>query len=87
MGRHLLALGAIVFAAVLDGLDGQAREERAAAYRAAQSMIVADLPRIHLIYHVNHHGYRTRWSGWSWAPEVRGTVPFWSLERITRSAG
>jgi peptide/nickel transport system substrate-binding protein len=69
------------------GKSTQVRGERAAAYRAAQAIIVQDMPRIHLIHHVNHHGYRTRWAGWSWTPEVRGTVPFWSFERITRHAG
>jgi ABC-type transport system substrate-binding protein len=69
------------------GKSTHVREERAAAYREAQRIIVEDLPRIHLIYHVNHHGYRTRWAGWSWTPGVRGRIPFWSLERISRNAG
>ncbi|MGH2713902.1 MAG: ABC transporter substrate-binding protein, partial [Thermoleophilaceae bacterium] len=60
--------------------------ERGAAYKAAQAIVVRDMPRIHLIRHVNHHGYRSRWSGWSWDPSIRGTIPFWDLERIRRSS-
>jgi peptide/nickel transport system substrate-binding protein len=58
------------------------RSGRAVAYRAAQRVIAAELPRVHVIRHVNHHAYRTAWSGWSWEPPARGTVPFWSLEHV-----
>jgi ABC-type transport system substrate-binding protein len=63
------------------------RDERAAAYREAQRIIADDLPRIHLLNHGNHVGYRRKWAGWSWDPAVRGTLPFWSLERVHLANG
>jgi peptide/nickel transport system substrate-binding protein len=62
------------------------RHARAAAYKEAQRIVAREMPRVHIIRHVNHLAYRTRWAGWSWEPPVRGTLPFWSLERIRRSA-
>lgn len=58
------------------------RGERAAAYRDAQALLVRDMPRVHLVLHGSHLAYRTEWTGWSWTDGVRGSLPFWSLERV-----
>jgi peptide/nickel transport system substrate-binding protein len=62
--------------------------KRAVAYKAAQAIIVRDMPRVHLLIHGNHLAHRDRWTGWSWDSGVRGTLPFWSLEKLrpTRTA-
>lgn len=64
------------------GKSAQAREERGEAYKAAQAIIAADLPRIHLLLHGHHLGYQDRWRGWSWEEPVQGSLPAWSLERV-----
>lgn len=64
------------------GKVAQTRHDRAEAYMAAQAVIAEDLPRIHLLLHGHHLGYSDRWRGWSWDPEVRGTLPAWSLEEV-----
>ena len=64
------------------GKAAQSQEERAEAYRAAQAVIAADLPRIHLLLHGHHLGYQDRWQGWSWDPAVGGRLPAWSLESV-----
>lgn len=64
------------------GKAAQSRQERADAYRAAQTLIASDLPRVHLLRHGHHLGFRDRWRGWSWDPEVGGKLPAWSLESV-----
>jgi peptide/nickel transport system substrate-binding protein len=68
------------------GKAAQTREGRAEAYRAAQLLIASDLPRIHLLLHGHHLGYRDRWQGWSWDPAVGGRLPAWSLESVRPAA-
>jgi peptide/nickel transport system substrate-binding protein len=55
---------------------------RGAAYRQVQTILARDLPRIYLLQHPLHQAYRTEWQGWSWDDSVRGTLPFWSHERV-----
>lgn len=74
-------------AALRRGRATDDRSSRAAAYREAQALLVRDLPRLHLVLHGSHLAHRTEWTGWSWTEGIRGTLPFWSLERVRAVRG
>lgn len=59
---------------------------RGPAYRKALAILAHDLPRIPLMQHPLHVAYRTEWEGWSWDDGVRGSLPFWSFERVRAKA-
>ena len=72
----------------VDGLLAQGRAAvdhavRGPAYREALRILAHELPRVPCsMQHPIHVGYRTDWVGWSWDDTVRGTLPFWSFERV-----
>jgi peptide/nickel transport system substrate-binding protein len=55
---------------------------RAPSYQQALRILAHELPRVPLLQHPIHVGYRTAWAGWSWDDSVRGTLPFWSFEQV-----
>lgn len=71
----------------VDGLLAQGRAAvdhaaRGPAYREALRILAQEAPRVPLMQHPIHVAYRTEWAGWSWDDTVRGTLPFWSFERV-----
>jgi len=73
--------------AEVDRLFGKGRAAvdhavRGPAYREALRILAYELPRIPLMQHPIHVAYRTDWVGWSWDDGVRGSLPFWSFERV-----
>ena len=64
------------------GRSGDEEATRGAAYRRIQAIMAEDLPRISIMMHGEHMLCRTEYGGYSWSPEVRGSVPFWNCSKV-----
>jgi peptide/nickel transport system substrate-binding protein len=58
------------------------RAERGTHYRAIQAILADDIARVPLMRHGEHMPYRPEFTGWSWSEGVRGTLPFWSHQKV-----
>lgn len=56
--------------------------ERGKHYKRLQAALAEDIARVPLMQYGEYLPYRTEFTGWSWSPGVRGTVPFWYAGKV-----